>query len=123
MRRSTVTATLAVTVAMMVVALVPFGTISDPARTGAAPPTYEYDILPGVQPLYEGPDSPESAASRYFVSDDLAMTCGWHSSCVNPKGKIDPKNDQKIIDRYGQEYSTENYSLSTLPHGDDWKYT
>ena len=50
------------------------------------------------------------------------MTCGWHSSCVNPKGKIDPKNDQKIIDRYGQEYSTENYSLSTLPHGDDWKY-
>ena len=50
MRRSMVTATPAVIVAMMVVALVPFGTISDPARTGAQAPTYEYDVLPGVQP-------------------------------------------------------------------------
>ena len=71
-------------VAMLAVALVPLGTGSDPVLTRAGSSTYEYDVLPGLQPGYEGPLAARNAAQRYFTATNLVMTCGWHGVCTTP---------------------------------------
>ena len=40
----------------------------DPPLTTAQTLLYEYEVLAGVQPGYEGPAAAEDAASRYFTS-------------------------------------------------------
>ena len=41
-----------------------------------------HEVLPGIQPGYDGPLTSEEAARRYFVSTDIRMTCGWHATCA-----------------------------------------
>ena len=51
---------------------------------------YDFDVLPGPQPAYEGIGKSVSAR-RHFTSTDLTMSCGWHTDCGcdNPRARIE----------------------------------
>ena len=57
-----------------------------------------YEVLPGIQPAYKDPGAPQEAARRYFTSTNFTMTCGWHSICLNPRGRL---KDGGIESEYG----------------------
>ena len=99
-------------------ALLPLNQSGNPTSTEAETADYEFEVLSGIQPAYEGTVASEPAARKYFTSTNLTMTCGWHSNwgCDNPRG-LNPQGtlgaNGNIEDKRGWTYSSTTYSLDT----------